>query len=60
VMKHSTVAIALTSFQRDPSFSTRVSTGSSVLRALIGLFDQPGVGRTVGLFAKLLGSQCET
>jgi hypothetical protein len=35
VMKHPTSAMAMSNFQRDPSFSTRVSPCSDALRALI-------------------------
>jgi hypothetical protein len=47
-----TAAMALSNFQRDPSFSTRVSPGSDAWRALIDLFDQRGIGRTVSLLTK--------
>jgi hypothetical protein len=48
VMKHPTLAIVMTAFQRDPSFSARVSRGSYAWRTLIDHFDKRGVGRTVG------------
>ena len=57
VMKHPTAAMALSNFQRDPSFSTRVSPGSDAWRALIDLFDQRGIGRTVSLLTKLMEPQ---
>lgn len=60
MMKHPTAVIVLTNFQRDPSFSARVSPGSDAWRVLIDHFDQRGIGRTVGLLAKLLDAQGET
>jgi hypothetical protein len=60
VMKHPTVAIALTHFQRGPSFSTRVTPGTDARRALIYLFEQRGICRIVGLLAKLLDAQGKT
>jgi hypothetical protein len=59
-MKHPTVAAVLTSFQRNPSFSARVSPCSDAWRTLIDHFDQRSVGRTIGLLAKLLDAQGET
>jgi hypothetical protein len=43
--------------QRDPYLSSRVLLGFDALRTLIIHFDQRGVGRTVGLLAKLLDAQ---
>jgi hypothetical protein len=60
VIKHTTTAIAMTNFQRDPSFSARVSLGSYAWRVLIDLFDYRGVVKTLGLLAKFLDSQSET
>jgi hypothetical protein len=57
VMKYPTAAMALSNFQRDPSFSTRVSPGSDAWRALVDLFDQRGIGRTVNLLTKLMEPQ---
>jgi hypothetical protein len=56
-MKHPAAAMALSNFQRDPSFSTRVSPCSDAWRALIDLFDQMGIGRTVSLLTKLMEPQ---
>jgi hypothetical protein len=57
VMKHLIAAMALSHFQRDPSFSTRVSLGSHAWRALIDLLDQRGIGRTLSLLTKLMEPQ---
>jgi hypothetical protein len=54
VMKHHT--IAMSNFQSDPSVTTRVSRGSDAWRALVILFYERGVGKTIGLLA-LLDSQ---
>jgi hypothetical protein len=60
MIKHPTAVVVLTNFQRDPSFSARVSPGSDAWRVLIDHFDQRGIGRTVGLLAKFLDAQGET
>jgi hypothetical protein len=57
-MKHPTAAIALQNFQRDPSFSPRVSQGPDARRTL-NHFDQRGVGRIIGLLAIFLDAQGE-
>jgi hypothetical protein len=59
-MKHPTAVIVLTNFQRDPSFSARVSPCSDAHGKLIDHFDQRGVCRTFGPLAKLLDAQGET
>jgi hypothetical protein len=60
VMKHPSAAIVMTNFQRGPSFSTRVSLDSDVWSTLIEHFDRRGVGRIIGLLAKLLDAQGES
>jgi hypothetical protein len=57
VMKHPTTAMAMSNFQRDPSFSTRVSHGLDARRALIDLPYQRGVGKTVSFLTKLMEPQ---
>jgi hypothetical protein len=59
-MKHPIHVIVLTNFQHDPSFSARVSQGSDAWRVLIDHFDQRGIGKTIGLLAKILDAQSET
>jgi hypothetical protein len=51
---------SLDNFQRDPSFSARLSQGSDAWRTLIDHFDKCGAGRTIGSLAKLLDAQGET
>jgi hypothetical protein len=60
VMKHPNVAITMQKFQRDPSFSARVSPCSDAWRTLINHFDLRVVGITIGLLAKLVDAQGET
>jgi hypothetical protein len=50
-------AIALTNFEQDPSFVTRISPDCKAWRVVISLLDHRGISMTVRLFMRLLQPQ---